>query len=333
MFNVSNLILYLPVLVSLLSSTVIAEELSSIAFTLENDGIIRKDQGYTSGMFFSYNSQATDSIANSAPNGVKHLASLLALNKQYLQAWQVIIGQQIWTPVDIEITVEQADSRPYAGLFFIQTNFFELSPRLTNKYSFMFGSVGPNSYGEKSQRWLHNLIGSPPPLGWENQIYNQWVYLLGIERQRLLIRNNVQSTYGYDISWTSRISIGNYKSEIALGAFYRWGINLNESFGSVGFTPGNYLDASLLSSSNSGSFVYIGSEVRYRFNDITIEGDRPKHIYDINIEHWQTTSILGITHYQNNYGISFNLAFSSPEYIQDQNTISTTGTIEFFLRF
>jgi hypothetical protein len=308
------------------------EALSSLAFTIENDGIIREDQGYTSGMFLSYNPHATYSLKNSAPLGVKHLASLLPLNDQYLQAWQVSMGQQIWTPVDIEIADEQEDSRPYAGLFFLKTNFFELSPQLTHKYTFMLGRVGPSSYAKKTQRWLHDLIGSPRPLGWENQINNQWVYMLGIERQLLLIRTDVSVDYGYDFSWNARANIGNYKSEVALGATYRWGISLNQSFGSVGFTPGNYLNASLLSSSSTGYFFYSGLEGRYRFNDITIDGDRPDHIYDINIENWQTSIILGITYYRESYGVSFNLAFNSPEYIQDKSNYSGTGTIDFFFR-
>jgi len=333
MINVSSVTKYLTVLLILLSLTGNTEAISSIAFTIENDGIIRKDQGYTSGMFLSYNPHANYSIKNSAPYGIKHLASLLSLNDQYLQAWQVSIGQQIWTPVDIEITDEQEDSRPYAGLLFLKTNFFELSPRLTHKYTFMLGRVGPGSYAEKTQRWLHDLIGSESPLGWDKQINNHWVYMLGIERQRLLSRTDVGANYGYDLSWTARANIGNYKSEVALGVFYRWGISLSESFGSVGFTPGNYLDASVLSSSTSGSFVYLGVEGRYRFNDITIDGDRPEHIYNIAIENLQSSVISGITYYHKNYGISFNLAFSSPEYIQDESSLSTTGTIEFFLRF
>ena len=123
MINVSSVTKYLTVLLILLSLTGNTEAISSIAFTIENDGIIRKDQGYTSGMFLSYNPHANYSIKNSAPYGIKHLASLLSLNDQYLQAWQVSIGQQIWTPVDIEITDEQEDSRPYAGLLFLKTNF------------------------------------------------------------------------------------------------------------------------------------------------------------------------------------------------------------------
>ncbi len=305
---------------------------SSIAFSMENDSILRQDQGYTSGLFLSYNSAATNSLDSSGPFGIKHLASLLPLNDQYMQAWRFTIGQKIWSPVDITNAQEQENSRPYAGLLFFKSNIFEYSPQLTNKYIFMFGKVGPSSYAEESQSLLHEIIGSDEPLGWEGQIENKWVFLLGYESQRLLMRKDVGIEHGYDVSWTGRINIGNHKSELAIGSFYRWGINLEENFGSVGFTSGNYLDASVLSSSITGAFVFSGIEGRYRFTDITIDGDRPEHLYDINIKNWQTSVVIGIAYYQKNYGVSFNLTLSSAEYQEDANSQSTTGTVEFFYR-
>jgi len=309
-----------------------AENTSSISFVIENDGMLGKDQGYTSGLFLGYSAASSYSLEKFAPVGIKQLAKILPLDEKNKQLWQILAGQKIWTPVEINTLNEQSDSRPYAGLLFVDLHLIEYSSEFSNKYTFMTGTVGAHSYAQKAQKLLHEVIGSKEPLGWDRQINNQWVYSLGYEKQQLLRRKKVNSVYDYDLSWTARVNVGNEKSEVALGGIYRWGVNLGDNFGSVGFTPGSYVNSGYFSTSGSGSFIFFGAEGRYRFNDITIEGRRPAHQYEINIKNWQASSVVGITYYQKNYGLSFNVAINLPEYEEAKENFSTTGTVDIFVR-
>ena len=46
------------------------------------------------------------------------------------------------------------------------------------------GLMGPTAFGEQSQSFIHNLIGSPAPIGWENQLDNTFLidYTFRVEK-------------------------------------------------------------------------------------------------------------------------------------------------------
>ena len=162
--------------------------------------------------------------------------------------------------------------------------------------------VGPDAFGESSQKSVHSLIGSPKPMGWGRQIENQTIFNFSYEGQRLLNRAAAWFDKDYDMGLLGRINVGNYQSEMALGSTLRWVGNLEESFASVGVMLGNYIDPGVLSKSRTGQFYYLSLEARYRFQDITIDGARPKHLFDVHTEHWQATISTGAIYYQESWG-------------------------------
>ncbi|MBL4831076.1 MAG: lipid A deacylase LpxR family protein [Aliivibrio sp.] len=304
----------------------------SVSFNIDNDGMLGFDQGYTNGVFFTFNSASTQSLAGTAPIGISHAAMLLPFNQQTTQGWGMAVGQKMWTPADITGSEEVENDRPYAGLLFVDTYLYEYSPYMSNRYNFMLGTVGPNAYAQESQKLVHEIVGSKEPMGWDNQIDNQLVFDVGYESHRPLIRERVLFDQQIETAAIGRIHVGNFQSEAAIGGVARWGSGLNSSFGSVGFSPGNYVDISVLSSSRSGYFVFVGAEGRYRYNDITIDGDRESGQYSVDIEHWQATGVAGIVFYQANWGVSLSVAMNSPEFEQDTNASSSLGSFELFWR-
>ena len=322
----------LIILPTVLSSAVQAYNSGSISFSIDNDGIVGTDQNYTNGIFLEYHSAPTSSLEHDTPIPVRQIAPLLPLNRDMLKGWNFRLGQQMWTPEDIESPDPVEDERPYAGLLFFETGIYQYSPALVDKYSAMIGTVGPNSLAEQGQKIIHNIIGSDEPMGWDWQIENQIVFNLGYQGHRLLSRNNATGFEQYDLSYVGRINAGNYQSEVALGSVARWGNNLESNFGITGFTPGRYVDISVLSSSPSGYFLFAGIEGRYRFNDITIEGDRPEAVPDTNVENMQATLVLGGIYYQPKWGISLSFAGNSREFEEDRHAYSTIGSLELFWR-
>jgi hypothetical protein len=315
-----------------LSTNAWAYNSGSVSFNIDNDGLLGFDQGYTNGVFFTFNSASTPSLAGSAPAGIRHAAMLLPFKPGAVQGWGMAAGQKMWTPSDITATEEIENDRPYAGLLFLDTYLYEYSPGVVNRYNFMIGTVGPNAYAEESQKFVHGIVGSTDPKGWENQIDNQLVFDIGYETHRPLIRQNVSLNQQVETAIIGRAHLGNFQSEAAIGGVARWGTGLSSSFGSVGFSPGNYVDISVLSSSRNGYFFFVGAEGRYRYNDITIEGDREKGQYSVDIEHWQATGVAGFVYYHENWGASLSVAMNSPEYEQDTNSSSSLGSFEIFWR-
>lgn len=318
----------------IMGSIVVAEEYNtgSMSLNIDNDGLLGSDRGYTNGLFFKFNSNSIINIEKNSPLLLNIVGNWLALDNQSNKGRGITIGQQIWTPADISSTIEGENDRPYTGFLFIEASITEFSEDSVNKYHLMLGAVGPDAFGEDSQKSVHSLIGSPKPMGWARQIKNQTVFNLAYEGQRLLMRSNGWLDKDFDNGFSGRVNIGNYQSEIALGSTIRWGTALHESFASIGNMPGNYIDVSVLSKSRSGQFYYLSVEGRYRFQDITIDGARPKHLFDVHTEHWQATISSGSVYYQESWGLAFSIITSSPDYKEDLRKYNSTASLEVFWR-
>lgn len=328
----------IPLIILLLSMVIdvpaVAKEYNagSISFNIDNDGLLGTDRGYTNGIFFKFNSGSVVDIENLLPMAIKKVAKFLPLNQTTDKGWIVTFGQQIWTPNNISSEIELENERPFAGLLFVKASIYESSNNLASKYSLMLGTVGPNAFAEQSQKAIHNLISSKTPIGWERQIENKGVFNISYETQVLLSRAEISKDKSFDASLAGRVNVGNFQNEIALGGTVRWGSALKGSFGSVGFTPGNYFDASVLSKSKSGQFYYLALEGRYRFNDITIDGKRPNNLFSVDTKHWQSTLSSGFVYYQESYGIVLSVIANSPEYEEDIHSHNATASLEIFWR-
>ena len=319
-----------------LSPEALAYNSGSISFSIDNDGIVGTDKNYTNGIFLEYNSVSAPLLSSISPSPIYKVAKFLPMDKETQKGWSFRLGHQTWTPEDIESVEPVEDERPYAGLLYVETTAYQYSSSQTDHYAVMLGTVGPNSFAEQGQRFIHDIIGSEEPMGWDNQIENQIVFNVGYQGHRLISRSNtISSEFSleqYDFGTAGRINIGNYQSELALGSVARWGNNLKQNFGTTGFGPGKFVDISVLSSSPSGYFLFSGIEGRYRFNDITIEGDLPSEVPDTNIQHWQATGVLGGVYYQPKWGVSLSIAINTPDYKEDKHSSNSIGSLEVFWR-
>ena len=309
-----------------------ASESGTWALTHDNDGVVGTDYNYTSGLFFRWSSPDSEDLTKTAPFWISTPAEWLSLNPDAHQGWGVEVSQQMWAPKDISQTQPQPNERPYAGLLYVKNSIYEQTDSVANQYSFSLGLVGPDSYTEEAQKIIHSIIGSPDPQGWDNQIQYQPIAQLGVSTDRLIFRKPVSIYNDIDMGWMARAELGNYQSEVALGGTFRFGEGLSDSFGSTGFTHGNFINTNFLSNSKQGLSFFSGYEFRYRFYDLTIEGDLPDGSPRVDTQHLQTTVVIGGVFYQPRWGVGLSLATSSADYEQDDKEIYSYGSITIFLR-
>lgn len=317
----------------ILATPAFAFNAGSFSFSMDNDGIVGTDQNYTNGVFLEYNAPASHNLSIDGPAPIRFAAQWLPLDDAAKQGWSLRLGQQMWTPEDIEATEPVPNERPYAGVLFLESGIYQYTPSSVDKFNLMLGVIGPNAFAEQSQKFIHEIIGSDDPMGWDYQIENQMLFNLGYQGHRLITRQPTSGNNSYDISAVGRLNAGNYQSEAAIGGVMRWGKHLADNFGTTGFSPGKFVDSGVLATSQSGYFFFAGLEGRYRFNDVTIEGDRPDNVPDTHIEHWQATAVLGAVYYQPKWGASLSFATNTPEFKEDPHSSNSNGSIEFFWRF
>ncbi len=305
---------------------------ASIALTIDNDSLVGTDREYSSGVYLKYFSSSERDIHKLPALIVRPFANILPLQDNTQKIYGVSIGQQIWTPTDIKIIGEVENDRPYSGLLAIKAHLNEFSPYASKKYSVMIGEVGPKSLAEQAQKAIHAFIDSPEPMGWDNQMNNKMVYSIDYEERRALKRGEGWLNNDFDVSLLGRFKVSNYQSEVAFGGTMRWGEHLEQSFASVSTIPGSFVDSSALSTSKSGYFTYVSLEARYRHNDYTIEGARPKHLYDVSVEHWQSTFSTGMVYYKSTWGAALSIAVSTPNFQEDTINHNTIASLELFWR-
>ncbi|WP_039849538.1 lipid A-modifier LpxR family protein [Grimontia indica] len=277
---------------------------ASVSFSLDNDGALGTDRDYTSGLFLRWSSD---------PGVI---------------GYSLEIGSQMWTPSDIELTTPQPNERPYAGLVYGMGRVYHQTDFYAVKGSLMLGTVGPDSYAEEAQSIVHEIVGSPDPKGWAYQIDNEFVYQAGLEAHQLIARGQIG-----EFSVFGRGQGGNFQSEVAIGGTYRIGFDLPNTFGSTSLLPGNAVDVGLLSHSDNGMFFFTSVEARYRFDDITIEGDKPPENDDVHVEHVQAGVTGGVTWYSRHWGAVASVTAHSKQYEEASRNHSAYANFTLFYRY
>jgi lipid A 3-O-deacylase len=153
----------------------------------ENDAVAvgsGSDEAYTQGMRLGY-----DYGTGAAPRWLRTQAGWLCKHANLLNLGQpaaksqwstgVFIGQNMFTPGSISEQGLIADDRPYAAWLHLGERFTlrsEIAPAVTNYHhlELQVGLVGPQAQGEWVQTQFHKLIGDELPMGWDNQLPDEY---------------------------------------------------------------------------------------------------------------------------------------------------------------
>lgn len=227
---------YLIVLLSLLiSCPLLAVDGRGVNVYLENDS--RRllgpgsDSGYTSGLKISY------IFANKEEPGWVRKAImahpfLQGTLKEDRSNFSFAIGQQIFTPSDIESTNLITDDRPYAAWLYagISANF--KNEVRAHILEVDIGYIGPEAGGQQAQNSYHRMLGEAPASGWEHQLQAEATLQFSYQ-QRIKSYILRSAHYGsfFDVVPYVGAAIGNVNINAYAGGLLRFGKNLPDNFG------------------------------------------------------------------------------------------------------
>jgi lipid A 3-O-deacylase len=155
--------------------------------TFENDLFFGTDRYYTDGVQLELKRRWE--VGNKAPGPLlSNLCRLLGCADQPLLVSRYKVGQLMYTPERISVPAPQPDDRPWAGMLYYTGDFSFLSEDQTalTTITGQIGMVGPSSYAEETQKWIHSTFTGEPPLGWHNQI-GQEVGVMGMVERRFAV--------------------------------------------------------------------------------------------------------------------------------------------------
>lgn len=308
-----------------------ASERATLSFSLDNDGIFGVDQDYTNGLFLSYTTGAIQ------PNTLTSPLSLSFWGASSLDKFEVTLGHKMYTPSDIEAAIPLANERPYAGFLHVELNYLSLHSQQAQRFNLTIGTTGENSLADKAQDLVHGITGSDEPNGWAYQVGDQLIGNVGYLSHFNWYRKPTGGNTAFEISNVSEINAGNFRSDISTGLMFRWGTDLASNMGAANIDSENPFRAGMIGASNGGWFIYGGLEARYRFNDITIEGDRPglaePELYEVTLAHNQATAVVGLAWYNASYGLSLATTVKTADYKEAPDDIYGTGSLSLFAFF
>ncbi|UXI04044.1 lipid A deacylase LpxR family protein [Photobacterium sp. TY1-4] len=321
------------------------------SLALDNDGALGTDKNYTHGFFATYHAPAAVTFQSLLPAGLSNAADTLLSSEQSLKGASLRFGTQIWTPATLDSTIPLAGERPYAGLLFIETALYQFSVTQTQSFQVMLGTLGPHARAEQGQTLIHELIGSDKPMGWDYQVDNPLVLNLTYQaNHRILSGDLSQSTAStsdaqapsspptnirYDLSYTGRLTAGNYQTEFAVGSIARLGATLHTPSGSHGFIPGHVFNPGMATNAGPARFLFIGLEGRYQLTDQTIEGKRLNQDIPIpptTLEPWQASLLFGGAYLQPDWGAVASITINTPDFKEDLQSSYAWGSLMVFWR-
>ncbi|SON49676.1 conserved exported protein of unknown function [Vibrio tapetis subsp. tapetis] len=290
---------------------------TTISVHLDNDGMLGTDKDYSNGLFLDVQSKL-----DGAP-----LRWLEKADAEYYMG--VSLSQKIWTPSDVSQVEPTPNDRPYAGLSYLSTRLSIRAPQEYQNIELMLGTMGEQSLASISQRWVHDLIGSPRPEGWQYQVEEPLVWGASYQQHNTVFNRDTDSNSN-ELTWINRAQIGNFQPEIASGVLWRYGDNLAATFGSTAISYAQPNQTLYAPKDQIGYYYFAGIEARYRFKDLTLSGATPPEVYPVSIQHWQSTAQIGAVGYYQGLGIAFTIVAKSPDYKEDQQNLHAATSLSLF---
>ncbi len=220
-----NQIIHIFLIITTLFLSLHSEEwtFSRADLTFENDADVRTDRGYTQGA-----SVSTLLHRDDVGDSWLQIPFVPGYMREHFITFS--IAQQMFTPEDLNSTEPIVGDRPYAGWLYLQTSLHQSSAKHLDSLSLKVGVVGQNAQMERVQKFIHWLIGSPEPQGWDNQIGSKPGIQLDYQHKWRYIPGDFLGMESDVIPYVSG-ELGNVAIKASAGASWRVGYNIPNDFG------------------------------------------------------------------------------------------------------
>lgn len=190
----------------------------------------------------------------------------------------ILLGQQIFTPSDIQTTEPLENDRPYAGFLYGGLALHSKTDTILDTLEIILGVVGPAAKAEFAQNTVHDLRSIPTAKGWDNQLHNEPVISFSWQRKWRLHRMKFFKVLGYDLISHTGMTLGNVRTSGSAGGEVRFGYNIPKDFGSDVIRAGAGVSAPVIGDSKSakkqfGAHIFAGSQIEGVVHDIFLDGN------------------------------------------------------------
>ncbi|HSC95830.1 MAG TPA: lipid A deacylase LpxR family protein [Burkholderiales bacterium] len=204
-----------------------------LSLIVENDLFYDNDRNYTSGVALVW-----VPTGRPAPDWALRIAHWLPwFPEEGAVRHGYSFGLNMYAPSDITLADPPLDDRPYAGWLYGTIGLGVETGQRLDQLALTLGVVGPASRAEQVQKFVHEIVGSPEPQGWDTQIGNEPGILLTY--QRSWRARATTSLAGLDVDLTPHFggALGNVYTYANAGLTLRAGPHLPLDYGPPRIQP------------------------------------------------------------------------------------------------
>ena len=307
----------LPILSTflLLVCTVIAKEFSANTFSLfvENDMYL-SDRYYTNGMKFQYTNQGDDYYTNTLQFA---LLDLFVSDKGNNKRFQSLsFGQSMFVPYEIEEPIPPKTERPYAGWLYLNVASHIVNETSLDSLAITMGIVGRHSYAGDIQCWWHDTWDFDTPLGWDNQLEDEFGFVVSYKHAERIFRMHCANSLEVDTVVSASTDLGNVITQGVLSGFIRLGYNLPWTFDFRRIDYTSSSDVACKSYTESWHlFFQAGANARFVAYDITLDGSVfADSEYGVNSKWFVCEPMGAISLRVKNFQIDFTMTYRTKEF-------------------
>ncbi|MCF7958052.1 MAG: lipid A deacylase LpxR family protein [Phycisphaerae bacterium] len=198
----------------------------------DNDGTFlkpngRTDRHYTNGVKFSYTTKPDWDWLERF--GRWHFGDA---DKTIDTSVGLFITQDMYTPDHIGHP-EQRQLYDYNFAGWLHGGFFvqRLSESKMEHFEMDLGVIGSSSGTEETQRWIHNLVEAEIPVGWENQLRDEFTVEISYQKKHILDGNIFKRTPHTQFIPEYGFTLGSVHRHVQAGLLFRVGYDLPGDFG------------------------------------------------------------------------------------------------------
>ncbi len=313
--HASTLHLYGLLVLNLFAAQQAHADFDWLSATLDNDIFVGNDNGYSNGLYISlFDVNEGEEQAVDTDILVRPLLWSLPKSTALATINAYTVGQTLNTPSDITIEIPDENELPYSALLALTNTYVVVNENVADRISTTVGFVGPVALGGPTQRFVHKLIGSDEPLGWDTQLENELVFQFGRGRTW---RSWSSKNDSVDILTHSELSVGTIQSAVRGGLTFRFGRGLKQSYATTSFGSTRTSNPAAV---EGGWYVFAGLQTGYVFNQIFTDGNTFRDSRSIDFDKEFVSVAAGLAYSWENVSVTFA--------INDSNVIQRGETEE-----
>ena len=249
----------------------------------------------------------------------------------------ILLGQQIYTPSDIQATALLKSERPYAGFLYGGLALHSKTNTILDTLEIVLGVVGPAAKAELAQNSVHEIRDIPTAKGWNNQLHNEPAVRFSWQRKWRVHSIALFDILDYDLISHAGLALGNVKTSGNAGGEIRFGYNIPKDFGSDVIRAGAGVTAPVNSSSQQGQtpwgmHVFASSQVEGVIHDIFLDGNTWENSHSVDKKNIVTDLSLGLAFNIDMFKITYRHLFRTKQF-DNQKQGQMIGSLTLTLSF